>query len=182
MMIIIDDGNSTTSLYIICYYCRMPIDFAPPFIIFINNDLSAQVQSVFQTQLYITMVVDGPTFDASIATDPNYPLEIHESGQRLLVIRDLHDLTNRQFADIVLFAKNGLVSVLVNHYGPPGKTLAIDRVYLTDLLHHNFRPCRPFWGRPDIYDGFKGHPEEAYDRNYDPWRLDPKRNIEPVDD
>lgn len=161
----------------------MAITFNPPAIIFINTDLVDQVLGVFVRQLFITQVLDAATFDANVAANPNYPLQTHQDGYRILVLRDLSDMTNRQFADIVLFAKAGLVSVLVNHYGPPGVTLPIDRVYLTALIFLNQPPpCPPFFGRPDIYDLFKGHPKEAYNRRYSPFFLDPPFNVEPPDE
>jgi hypothetical protein len=161
----------------------MNISFNYPAIIYINTDLVPQVLGVFTTQLFITQVLSAADFDANVAADPNYPLQSHLNGYRLLVLRDLSDMTNRQFADIVLFAKGGLVSVLNSHYGKPGITLAIDRIYLSALIHLDRPPpCAPFFGRPDIYDLFKGHPKEAYDRDYNQERLDPPFNVEPRDE
>lgn len=160
----------------------MSVLFSPPAIIFINTDLVPQIQDVFTRQLYLTQIMDAATFDGYVAANPNYPLEIHQDGYRIMVLRDLWDMTNRQYADIVLFAKQGPVSVLVNHYGPPGITLPIDRVYMTALINLNKPPCPPFWCRPDLYDLFPGNPPEAYNRNYNPNVLDPPLNPEPADE
>lgn len=80
--------------------------------------------------------MDGPTFDANLAADGYYAAEIIASGQRILVMRNLvADLTNREYATIVLYAgKNGMISVLSNKYGPPNITLPTARVYLTQLI------------------------------------------------
>lgn len=163
----------------------MPIITSPPAIIFINNDLTEQVQSVFVRQLYITQVMDGYTFDGYVAADGYYPLSVHHDGYRILVMRDLSDQTNRKYADITLFAKDGLVSVESNNYGPPGITLRIDTVYLTALINLNTHQiCHPFWGREDIYDCFLGHPISAYNRDYRWWVMDFPRPTppEPLDD
>ena len=40
-------------------------------------------------------------------------------------------------ADIVLYLKNGLASILKNNYGPPGLTLPFDRLNIYDLLRYN---------------------------------------------
>jgi hypothetical protein len=160
----------------------MPIPFAPPAIIFINSDIPPQPLSVLVQQLYITEVMSAATFDGYVAADGYdgyYAFSIHNDGYRILVLRDLHDLTNRNLADMVLSAKNALVSVLENHYGPPGKTLPIARVYYNNLLFPNIQICFPFFGRPNIYDFFKGHPPGAYDRCYNPHRKDPPFAPEP---
>ena len=116
--------------------------------------------------------------------DGYYPLMVHQDGYRVLVVLDLSDQINRQYADIVLFAKQGLVSVLENHYGPPALTLQIDKVYLTQLIYQNKIICPPYWGRKNIYDYFVGHPAEAYNRDYRRYILDWPRPtpVEPVDD
>src|ERR1019366_4651692 len=157
---------------------------SPPSLIFINSDLTSQVLSVFVRQLFITYVIDKATFDSYVVADGYYPLKIHEDGYRVLVVLDLSDQTNRKYADIVLFAKQGLVSVLANHYGPPALTLQIDKIYLTQLIYQNKIICAPYFCRKDIYDYFIGHPASAYNRDYRPYVLDCPRPtpVEPIDD
>lgn len=163
----------------------MAIVFSPPAIIYLNPDsISEQVLSVFVRQLFITQVLDAAAFDGYVAMDGYYTQRLHQDGYRVLVLRDLHDQTNRNLADIVLFGKVGLVSVLVNKVGPPGLTLPINQVYLTALITKpnvgsplvNF----PFVERPDIDDGFVG---ELDNDDFNPHHLDPPimRNAEPVD-
>jgi hypothetical protein len=163
----------------------MAIITSPPSLIFINNDLTAEVLSVFVRQLFITYVIDKQTFDGYVsASDGYYPLWVHQDGYRVLVVLDLSDQTNRQYADIVLCAKQGLVSALANHYGPPALTTTIDRCYLTQLIYQNKIICAPYFGRKNIYDYFLGHPSEAYNRDYRRYILDWPRPTppEPADD
>lgn len=110
---------------------------APSAIIYINNDLSQNVISILQTQLYIDSgnIMSGAAFDAILSSNPNYPNQIHGSGQRILVLRNLLiDFTNRNVADIVLKFRNGLLIVETNKVGPPGITFSIDRVLLGQLF------------------------------------------------
>jgi len=112
----------------------MPYPIYPPAVIFINIDLVPEVQAVFTRQLFLTAIMDAATFDANVAANPNYPASIHQQDERIMVLRDLQDQTNRQFADVVFFAKGGMVSILANKFGPPGKTLGIDRLYWNNIV------------------------------------------------
>lgn len=107
---------------------------APSAIIFCNNDLTDQVKSVIQRQLFINDTMTGIEFDARVSVNPNYVEDIHSNGLRILVIRPFTELTNRELADIVIFCKAGLASILKNNFGPPGQTFPIDRFYLSQLL------------------------------------------------
>ena len=127
--------------------------------------------------------MDANTFDGIIATNPNFPMNVHDDGYRILVLRDLHDYTNRTTADLILFAKNGLVSVLYNKYGPPGATLPIARAYLTALI--TLEKYSKYWhehrNHANAYErSWKGEPTNNDDFRWD--HLDPCRNIEPVDE
>lgn len=153
----------------------MSIDFAPPSIIFVNQDLTDQVLSVFVRQLYITQVLDGYTFDGYVSSDAYFEMNVYIDGYRILVVRDLHDYTNREKADLVLFAKDGLVSVLCNKYGPPGKTLTIDRCYYSALIEQNkFLDC--CIRRRNYYSQFVG---QRTNNNFNPHRLDYPLNVVP---
>lgn len=155
----------------------MSISFNPPFIIFINTDLTSNIQNVFTRQLYLTQIMDAATFDGYVANDGYYVNNIHIDGYRIMVMRDLQDFNNRDKADIVLFAKSGLVSVLTNKIGPPNITLPIDRVYLTALINLQMVPPLPVDQRPDLDDEFEGQTDSD---DFDPNHLDPPTNIEPV--
>ena len=113
------------------------IKFSPPAIIFINNDLSDQTLSVLKSQLFIDEAIDGYEFDQRLATNINYPTTVHLNNLRVLVIRNLRSQTNNNLADIVLFAKSGMVSLLKNSFGPPGVTLSIDKLYYTNIIYNN---------------------------------------------
>lgn len=154
----------------------MPITTSPTAVIFINADLVAEVQGVFARQMFLTEIIDGPTFDARLAANPNYVSFVHINQQRILVIRSLFDQTNRQSADIVLFAKAGLVSVLINKVGPVGITLPIDRVSLRALITLNQAPPQGA-EKPDLDDDISGQNDND---DFDPFSVDPPKPTEPV--
>jgi hypothetical protein len=149
----------------------MPITMAPPAIIFINTDLTESIIETFTRQLFLTFVMDAATFDAIVAADGYYPQYALENGWRIMVLRPLYDMTNRNLADIVLFAKAGLVSVEWNRVGPPGITLPIDKVYLTALINLNKPIHHRVPHRPDLADYMArtlGQEGIVNDRNFDP--------------
>jgi len=106
----------------------------PSAIIFVNNDLSDQVQSTLVSQLQINDTITGAEFDSRVTADPNYPNNIHINNLRVLVIRDFSDLTNRNLADIVIFIKSGLAAVEYNKYGPHNITMPVAGLYLNKLI------------------------------------------------
>lgn len=124
----------------------------PSAVIFINSNLSSGVLSQLVQQLYITEVQTAEQFDAHIDgymdgymdendylgdgyfSDGYYVERIHGLDERILVLRDLRDFTNRSEADIVLCYRNGLVYVEENKFGPPGKTLTLQRCYLRSFF------------------------------------------------
>ena len=114
-----------------------------PAIIFINTDTGSDVlnqttQDTLNTQLFIDDIITGEEFDARVLADPNYPTIIHLQGLRVLVIRNDYDIiNNKELADVVLFFKYGLASILKNECGPVGLTLPIARLYLEELLRYN---------------------------------------------
>ena|SRR5690606_1190218 len=108
---------------------------SPPAIIFCNNDLTENVKSALERQLFISETIDGYEFDARLIVSPTYVQDIHKNQLRLLVIRSYLELDNRDKADIVLFIKSGIASVLKNNFGPPGKSYAVDRMYLSQLFY-----------------------------------------------
>jgi hypothetical protein len=119
----------------------MSNSISPPLVIFINEDITSEVLSVIQRQFFITQTFYGWAFDGYVARDGyNFICPIYANGYRYLVLRDLQNHTNRDLADIVLFARNGLISVEQCKYGPPGTTFTIDRAYLTALLEYNRFP------------------------------------------
>lgn len=114
----------------------------PPAIIIVNNDLTQQVQNTLVRQLRIDQVLDGYTFDQTIAQDPNWPDSIRNiHGQRILVVRDLRELENRQYADVVGFIAHGLLSTEKNNFGPPLNSFPVNRIH---------------WGQLGVYVKKKG--------------------------
>ena len=133
------------------------VNLNSPAIIFSNTDLSVSVEQTIVTQLYITEVLTASQFDQNIISDAYYVENIYINHERILVLRDLQDLTNRAFADVVIFFKNGLAAILCNRYGPPGKTFPIANIYLNQIF--NQPPYCPCWCRAkSIYDMFVGEP------------------------
>jgi hypothetical protein len=120
----------------------------PPAIIYINGntdgygnvygDLDGYGKATLESQLYIHETMTGDEFDARVSSDPNYPQIVHLMGYRILVIRaDLRNYTNREFADVVLFVKQGMASIEKNNFGTPGLTLPIERIEIHQLLRYN---------------------------------------------
>jgi len=109
----------------------------PPGIIFINEDLNDTLKAKIKTQLYVHEAISGAEFDARVAVDPNYPTVVKLQNIRILVIRNLHDHTNRNLADVVIFVKAGLAAIEKNNFGPPGLTLPVNNFYIHQLLREN---------------------------------------------
>jgi hypothetical protein len=107
----------------------------PAAIFFVNSDLNATSLSNLQSQLYINDTMTDTEFDARTTADPNYPSTIHLQKLRVLVIRkDFRDLTNRALADVVVFVKQGMATILKNNFGPPGLSLPTERLNMYALL------------------------------------------------
>lgn len=111
-------------------------------IIFVNKDLVPQIQGVLTRQLFLDEIMDGYEFDARVASDSNYPVNVHMNNLKILVLRDLFDLTNRNLADVVMFIKAGQASIEQNKFGPPGQTYIVDKLTLNQL----FRIYPPVYG------------------------------------
>lgn len=97
----------------------------PSGIVFVNNDLTTSVQAMLVTQLHITEVIDGDTFDARIAADSTYPATINQLDLRIMVVRPFTELTNRDLADVVIWVSHGLASIEENKFGPPNQTFPV---------------------------------------------------------
>ncbi len=100
----------------------------PAGVIFVNNDLTENVQNALVRQLHITTVLDGYVFDQQVAADPDYVSKIKQLNRRVMVVRSFEELNNRDLADVVIFVSHGLASVLDNNFGPPGITSAVLRL------------------------------------------------------
>lgn len=180
----------------------MSISFAPPAVIFISNNLVPQVEQTLQTQLFINQTMDGYTFDQSVLNVPGFIQSVYANNLRILVERQIDANTpNTNLADVVLFAPgNGMVSVKCNKLGPPEETLAIARLYWTNLIDYNKyllccqnrccdcnNCCSPCCGDKmccsnSIYNEFKGVGEACYPGQFNPSVFSCPIIIEPVDE
>lgn len=106
----------------------------PAAIIFVNNDLTDNVQAMLVKQLYISEVLDGYVFDQHIVDDSSYVNNQKLLNRRILVKRTLATVINRDFADIVGFVSHGLIAVLKNKLGPHEKTFSIVNLDWNKLL------------------------------------------------
>lgn len=97
----------------------------PAAIVFVNNDLTDNVSNMLVRQLHIDEVIDGSTFDARVAADPNYPRTIKANDDRLMVVRSFRELENRTLADVVIFVAHGLAAVEENKFGPKAQTYPV---------------------------------------------------------
>jgi len=94
-------------------------------VVFVNNDLTSNVQSFIVKQLHITEVIDGYTFDARIASDSDYLTKLCQLDLRIMVVRSFDELENRSLASVVIFVSHGLAAILENKLGPPGLTFPV---------------------------------------------------------
>ena len=111
----------------------------PPAIIFVNDDLTNNVENVLMTQLYISEAITGEEFDARVSGEPEYPRIVHINGLRILVIRSFRHRHNFHLADVIIFIKAGLAAVESNRCGPctePGHTLPVAYLTVHKILEH----------------------------------------------
>ncbi len=106
----------------------------PPAIIFVNNDLTQSIEDTIKRQFFISESITGEEFDVRVTNDEAYPEIVKLNDLRILVKRSFYEQTNRNLADIVIFVKAGLASVEYSNVGPPGLTMPIDKMYLSDLF------------------------------------------------
>lgn len=159
--------------FYILSHISMAITTSPPFIIF-TNTLSPGVEQVYVRQFFISEIMTGQQFDGYVASIDGYVQTLYIDGYRVLVERDLFDHTNRHLANITLFYKNGLVSVLKDGYGPPILEISLDNISIASIINHlKYNPVPTSDG--DLDDGFN----EIDNDNFDPHKADGKNNIEP---
>lgn len=110
----------------------------PSAIIFMNDDVSQGIIDVLTHQLFLNEIISGTTFDQRIADSNDgytYPDDVRKNNLRILVLKnDLRSDTNHEYADVVIFVKQGLATVLKNKLGPPTQSFPIDRVNAYALL------------------------------------------------
>lgn len=101
----------------------------PAGIIFVNNNIVEQIRDTLIKQLFITSFMDGYVYDAIIQNDPLYPTFVHNSNQRIMVIRSFRELESRETADVVIHIKQGMAAIEKNNFGPPGLTSRVAELY-----------------------------------------------------
>lgn len=106
----------------------------PGAIIYINNNYSPSALEAVQKQLFINETITAEEFDNRVSLDPNYGDLVRNFNRRVLVIRSLDDLTNRELADLVINVKLALVYVEENKFGPPTKAIPINNFYFNKLI------------------------------------------------
>lgn len=107
----------------------------PSAIIFVNNDLNDIARSTLLSQLQIHDSMMLEEFNNRVLVDPNYTSIIHNTNTRILVfLPTFQDFTNRELADIVMFFKQGLISIEKNKHGPHGFTTVIFKLNIYELL------------------------------------------------
>jgi hypothetical protein len=158
----------------------------PPAIIFINHEITyPQSGPVFpgseannvasyngpseltnlQTQLFINDTMSKEEFDARVKVDPNYPTIVHLQMCRILVIlHSFRDCVNREYADVVMFLKQGIGDIEYNRFGPPKHGFDIQRLTVYELLraahyeHHHEHHREPGVGEVTLPWGAGGFP------------------------
>lgn len=84
----------------------------PSAIIFINPDMTESQKLRIKEQLYVDEIIQDTEFNARLAMDPNYVQVVHGQNLRIMVlINNFSDVTNREYADLAIFVKHGLLSV-----------------------------------------------------------------------
>lgn len=98
---------------------------APSAIVFVNDDLTANVEAMLVRQLYIDEVIDGYVFDDRLEANSAYLSQVKAANLRLMVVRSFEELENRELADVVIFVKAGLAAIECNGFGAPGQTFPV---------------------------------------------------------
>lgn len=101
-----------------------------------NKDAALSELTNLQIQLFINDTITKAEFDARVIADPNYNTVIHLQGYRILVILPtFQDLVNRALADVVMFLYRGQADIEFNRFGPPNKSINLQRITIYDLLN-----------------------------------------------
>lgn len=112
----------------------------PPAAILINSDISNQVLNTIVRQLKIDVILDGYEFDSYIANDGYWIDNLKNiEEKRILVKRNLYELQNREYFDIVAFVSNGLISIEKNKFGPPINSYPVTKIHWGQLCVFNRR-------------------------------------------
>ncbi len=115
----------------------------PGVIIWVNSGISENVQEMLVRQLFLDQVIDGSEFSlrvdgyvSGITISEDYNSYVKRNSQRILVMNDITDLTNRGLVDVACQLKHGLISILTNKYGPYGQTFPVTNLTWSKLGIH----------------------------------------------
>lgn len=112
----------------------MPFPLFPPALILVNNDLSPNTKNYMVNQLRIDQVLDGYTFDSIVYNDGyTSSAALVEPDKRIMVLRDLSEMNNRDFFDVVCFVKAGMITVLQGGVGPGKQIFSLLNLSWGDL-------------------------------------------------
>lgn len=115
----------------------------PGAIIWVNSGISTNVQDMLVTQLFIDEVINGTEFSlradgyvGDIVLTEDYNSYVKRNSQKILVINDITDVSNRNLVDVACQLKYGLISILQNKYGPYGQTYPVTSLTWSKLGIH----------------------------------------------
>lgn len=106
----------------------------PAAIVFVNDDLTANIRTNLEKQLYITDTMDGYTYDGYVTAFPEWPDVARLQNKRVMVVRPFTELQNRNDADVVIFVTHGDAAIEQNKFGPPGATYRVAELHWGKLL------------------------------------------------
>lgn len=141
----------------------------------VNDNLSDIIMNQLTIQLHINEVITGEQFDIRLAANPDYAYKVKTLRTRVLVTRNFQNLNNREYMDVVLYCKYGLISIATNCFGPPGQTYLVKDIHWGALCIYNTDPTRTCstcssCGCNSNYmcDGYCGCGSLYYPATYDP--------------
>ena len=125
----------------------------PAAAVLLNNEVVPQVRDMLVTQLHINIVLDGYAFEQEMTLDGYFLDRVRAQNKRVLVIRDAREHAFQNKFDVVLYFYQGLVSVEMNNFGPPGGTFKVP--YLT-------------WGQLNVFETQIGYtaPQKYYPSDF----------------
>lgn len=97
----------------------------PAAVLVVNDDLTESVKTMLVRQLLIDEVISGEAYDLLASADGYYNQDMRKQNKRILIIRPLDEVFNRDEVDIVAFISHGMISIEENKFGPKGFTWPI---------------------------------------------------------
>jgi hypothetical protein len=102
-------------------------------IVFVNEDISEQVLSALQTQLFITETIS--LSELLIRNTGNYIRDYKLANKRMLVVCDFWSPREHfELADVAIFIKAGLAYIEKDNFGPTEKTYNVRDLQLAQII------------------------------------------------